>query len=161
MLFRSVSTLAPHLVKPVAFLYPLQEKVKERTYVGAGLALYDALRGFKRALPGHKHLSHKTITEIAPSLRTDVITGAIRYFDAQVDDARHTMMIARTAKRHGAAIVTRASVDSLIKKNKRVTGAVVVDSLSKKKINVKASTDRKSTRLNSSHVKRSRMPSSA
>ena len=135
-----VSALAPHLVKPVAFLYPLQEKVKERTYVGAGLALYDALRGFKRALPGHKHLSHKTIAEIAPSLRTDVITGAIRYFDAQVDDARHTMMIARTAKRHGAAIVTRASVDSLIKKNKRVTGAVVVDSLSKKKINVKAST---------------------
>ena len=55
-----VSSLAPHLVKPVAFLYPLQEKVKERTYVGAGLALYDALRGFKRALPGHKHLSHKT-----------------------------------------------------------------------------------------------------
>jgi glycerol-3-phosphate dehydrogenase len=135
-----VSALAPHLVKPVAFLYPLQEKVKERTYVGAGLALYDALRGFKRALPGHKHLSQKTIAEIAPSLRTDVITGAIRYFDAQVDDARHTMMIARTAKRHGAAIVTRASVDSLIKKNKRVTGAVVIDSYSKKKINVKAST---------------------
>ena len=135
-----VSALAPHLVKPVAFLYPLQEKVKERTYVGAGLALYDALRGFKRALPGHKHLSQKTISEIAPSLRTDVITGAIRYFDAQVDDARHTMMIARTAKRHGAAIVTQASVDSLIRKNKRVTGAVVIDSLSKKKISVKAST---------------------
>jgi len=134
-----VSTLAPHLVKPVAFLYPLQEKVKERTYVGAGLALYDALRGFKRALPGHKHLSQKTISEIAPSLRTDVITGAIRYFDAQVDDARHTMMIARTAKRHGAAIITHAQVDSLIKKGKRVTGAVVSDLNSKKKINVKAS----------------------
>ena len=135
-----VSSLAPHLVKPVAFLYPLHEKVKERTYVGAGLALYDALRGFKRALPGHKHLSQKTISEIAPSLRTDVVTGAIRYFDAQVDDARHTMMIARTAKRHGAAIITHAKVDSLIKKGKRVTGAVVADLNSKKKINVKAST---------------------
>ncbi len=135
-----VSSLAPHLVKPVAFLYPLHEKVKERTYVGAGLALYDALRGFKRALPGHKHLSQKTISEIAPSLRTDVVTGAIRYFDAQVDDARHTMMIARTAKRHGAAIITHAKVDSLIKKGKRVTGAVVADLDSKKKINVKAST---------------------
>jgi glycerol-3-phosphate dehydrogenase len=135
-----VSTLAPHLVKPVAFLYPLQEKVKERTYVGAGLALYDALRGFKRALPGHKHLSQKTISEIAPSLRADVITGAIRYFDAQVDDARHTMMIARTAKRHGAAVITHAQVESLIKKGKRVTGAVVSDLNSKKKINVKAST---------------------
>ena len=134
-----VSLLAPHLVKPVAFLYPLQEKVKERTYVGAGLALYDALRGFKRALPGHKHLSHKTIAEIAPSLRTDVITGAIRYFDAQVDDARHTMMIARTAKRHGAAIVTRAVVESLTKKGKRVTGAVITDLNSKKKVTVKAS----------------------
>ena len=134
-----VSTLAPHLVKPVAFLYPLQEKVKERTYVGAGLALYDALRGFKRALPGHKHLSQKTIAEIAPSLRTDVVTGAIRYFDAQVDDARHTMMIARTAKRHGAAIITRAKVESLTKKGKRVTGAVVKDLNSKKKITVKAS----------------------
>ena len=40
-----VSTLSPHLVKPVSFLYPLQEKLKERTYVGAGMALYDALRG--------------------------------------------------------------------------------------------------------------------
>ena len=135
-----VSTLAPHLVKPVAFLYPLQEKVKERTYVGAGLALYDALRGFKRALPGHKHLSQKTISEIAPSLRTDVITGAIRYFDAQVDDARHTMMIARTAKRHGAAIITRAKVESLTKKGKRITGAVIKDLNSKKRITVKTST---------------------
>lgn len=134
-----VSSLAPHLVKPVAFLYPLQEKVKERTYVGAGLALYDALRGFKRALPGHKHLSQKTIAEIAPSLRTDVITGAIRYFDAQVDDARHTMMIARTAKRHGAAIITRAKVESLTKKKNRVTGAVVADLNSKKKYSVRAS----------------------
>ena len=134
-----VSSLAPHLVKPVAFLYPLQEKVKERTYVGAGLALYDALRGFKRALPGHKHLSQKTIAEIAPSLRTDVITGAIRYFDAQVDDSRHTMMIARTAKRHGAAIVSRAQVESLTKKGKRVTGAVISDLNSKKKFTVKAS----------------------
>lgn len=134
-----VSSLAPHLVKPVAFLYPLQEKVKERTYVGAGLALYDALRGFKRALPGHKHLSQKTISEIAPSLRTDVITGAIRYFDAQVDDARHTMMIARTAKRHGAAIITRAKVESLTKKKNRVIGAVVADLNSKKKYTVRAS----------------------
>ena len=135
-----VSSLAPHLVKPVAFLYPLHEKVKERTYVGAGLALYDALRGFKRALPGHKHLSQKTISEIAPSLRTDVVTGAIRYFDAQVDDARHTMMIARTAKRHGAAIVTRAKVESLTKKGKRVTGAVITDLNTNKKITVKSST---------------------
>lgn len=122
-----VSTLSPHLVKPVAFLYPLQEKFKERTYVGAGLALYDALRGFQRALPWHKHLSQRKIAQIAPSLRPDLITGAIKYFDAQVDDARHTMSIARTAARHGAVIATRVLCEEIIREGKRVTGIKVRD----------------------------------
>ena len=120
-----VKTLAPHLVKPVSFLYPLHEKVKDRTYIGAGLALYDALRGFKRALPNHKHMSQKTISEVAPSLRLDIVTGGIKYFDAQVDDARHTMMIARTAARYGAQIATRTSALSLLREGKRVIGAKV------------------------------------
>ena len=120
-----VKTLAPHLVKPVSFIYPLHEKVKDRTYIGAGLALYDALRGFKRALPNHKHMSQKTISEIAPSLRLDIVTGGIKYFDAQVDDARHTMMIARTAARHGAHIATRVSARELLRDGKRIIGAKV------------------------------------
>ena len=133
-----VSSLAPHLVKPLAFFYPLHEKFRERTYVGAGLALYDALRGFKRALPGHKHISQKKIAEIAPSLRPDIVTGAIKYFDAQVDDARHTMMIARTAARHGAVIATGVKVESLIKDGKRVTGVKARDTETGKLINIKA-----------------------
>ena len=133
-----VSSLAPHLVKPLAFLYPLHEKVRERTYVGAGLALYDALRGFQRALPGHKHISQKKIAEIAPSLRPDIVTGAIKYFDAQVDDARHTMMIARTAARHGAVIATGVRVESLVKDGKRVLGVKARDIESGKLITIKA-----------------------
>jgi glycerol-3-phosphate dehydrogenase len=133
-----VSTLCPHLVKPVGFLFPLTEKFKERTYVGAGLALYDALRGFQRAMPWHKHLSQKQINEIAPSLRHDLVTGAIKYFDAQVDDARHTMSVARTAARHGAIIATQVSADSLIREGKRVVGVNAVDLASGKKIAIKA-----------------------
>ena len=133
-----VSTLCPHLVKPVGFLFPLTEKFKERTYVGAGLALYDALRGFQRAMPWHKHLSQKQINEIAPSLRHDLVTGAIKYFDAQVDDARHTMSVARTAARHGAIIATQVSAESLIKEGKRVVGVNAVDLASGKKIAIKA-----------------------
>ena len=133
-----VSTQCPHLVKPVSFLYPLTEKVKERTYVGAGLALYDALRGMKRALPSHKHLTGKTIAAISPSLRQDIITGAIRYFDAQVDDARHTMMIARTAARHGAVMATGVRAEDLIRNGKRITGVVAVDTATKKKITISA-----------------------
>ena len=133
-----VTTLSPHLVKPVSFLYPLQEKLKERTYVGAGMALYDALRGFKRALPWHKHLSQKRIKEIAPSLRLDIVTGGYQYFDAQVDDARHTMMIARTAAKYGAVIATRTTCVDLLREGRRATGAIVKDLMSGKTINVRA-----------------------
>ena len=133
-----VTTQAPHLVKPVPFIYPLHEKVKERTYVGAGLALYDALRGFQRALPYHKHMSQKRINEVAPSLRVDIVTGGIQYFDAQVDDARHTMTIARTAAEYGAVIATRVSCESLIRKGKKVVGAKVLDRVSGETIDVSA-----------------------
>ncbi len=133
-----VSTLCPHLVKPVGFLFPLTDKYKERTYVGAGLALYDALRGFQRAMPWHKHIGQKQINEIAPSLRPDLILGAIKYFDAQVDDARHTLSIARTAARHGAVIATRVSAESLIREGKRVVGAKAIDLVSGKTITIRA-----------------------
>ena len=133
-----VTTLAPHLVKPVAFLYPLHEKYRERTYVGAGLALYDILRGFQRALPWHKHLSEKKLAAIAPSLRGDLINGAIKYFDAQVDDARHTLAIARTAARHGAVMAARVECEELVRDGKRVVGAKVRDLLSGKRITVSA-----------------------
>ena len=133
-----VSTLCPHLVKPVGFLFPLTEKFKERTYVGAGLALYDALRGFQRGMPWHKHLSQKQINEIAPSLRPDIIMGAIKYFDAQVDDARHTLSVARTAARHGAIIATGVSAESLIRNGKRVVGVNARDLISGERIAIKA-----------------------
>jgi glycerol-3-phosphate dehydrogenase len=133
-----VSSLSPHLVKPVGFLYPLHEKAKDRAYVGAGLAIYDVLRGFQRALPWHKHMSQKKIAEIAPSLRQDIVTGAVKYYDAQVDDARHTMTIIRTARRHGATIATRVEVDQLIKDGKKVVGATVIDTETGKKIKVSA-----------------------
>jgi glycerol-3-phosphate dehydrogenase len=131
-----VSSLSPHLVKPVGFLYPLHEKLKDRTYVGAGLALYDVLRGFQRALPWHKHMSQRKIKEIAPSLRQDLITGAIKYYDAQVDDARHTMSVIRTARRHGAVIATHVEVDELVRNGKRVTGVLATDTVTGKKIKI-------------------------
>src|SRR6266516_436538 len=54
--------LAPHLVRPVPFLYPLQHHVWERPYVGAGVLLYDAMSavaGDSRGVPHHRHLSRR------------------------------------------------------------------------------------------------------
>ncbi len=50
-----------------------------------------------------------------------MLTGAIQYWDAQVDDARHTLMVARSAASLGANILTGARVVGL---NRSPTGAV-------------------------------------
>jgi glycerol-3-phosphate dehydrogenase len=47
--------LAPHLVRPVPFLFPLRNRVWERLYVGTGVTLYDTMGG-ARALPRHRPL---------------------------------------------------------------------------------------------------------
>nr|WP_229739996.1 glycerol-3-phosphate dehydrogenase/oxidase [Nocardia rhizosphaerihabitans] len=121
-----LNTLAPHLVHPVPFLFPLQHRVWERAYIGAGIALYDTLGG-ARTVPMHKHLTRTGALELAPALRSDAMTGAIRYYDAQVDDARHTMMIARTAADRGATVLTRTKVTGLVRDGEQVVGAHVVD----------------------------------
>jgi glycerol-3-phosphate dehydrogenase len=122
-----VSKLAPHLVRPVSFLYPLYRKVVERPYVGAGLVLYDAMEGTRRPVPFHKHLTAKGALKIAPALSPVRLAGAMRYYDAQVDDARYTLTVARTAAAHGALIATRVSAVSLVRSGGAVTGAVVRD----------------------------------
>src|SRR5690348_6605269 len=96
-----VTRLAPHLVKPVPFLYPLYRKVVERPYVGAGLVIYDAMEGTKRPVPYHRHLTARGALRRAPALRSARLAGAMVYYDAQVDDARHTLTVARTAAAHG------------------------------------------------------------
>src|SRR5690349_6012690 len=50
-----ITRIAPHLVKPVPFLYPLSHHVWERPYVASGLLLYDTMGG-SSSLPGQKHL---------------------------------------------------------------------------------------------------------
>jgi glycerol-3-phosphate dehydrogenase len=131
-----ITDQAPHLVKPLAFVYPLHKKYFDRVYVGAGLMLYDLLRGKLRAVPWHKHISFGEMRNEARSLNPEKVTGGLVYYDAQVDDARHTLMVARTAKDHGAHIVTGATVTQITRTPERVTGAVVtVDGHS---INVKS-----------------------
>ena len=124
-----LTRLAPHLVRPVAFLYPLHRTV-ERPYVGAGLALYDALAmvgKYEMGVPRHRHLFRKQVARIAPDLRTDRLSGAIRYYDCQVDDARPVVTIARTAAHHGALVATRTRVTGFLRDGPRVVGVRATD----------------------------------
>jgi len=122
--------LAPHLVKPVPFLYPLQYKGWERWYAGSGVALYDAMSmssGHGRGLPLHRHLSRKRALRIAPCLKKDALVGALQYYDAQMDDARYVTTLVRTAAAYGAEVVNRARVVGFLREGERVVGARVRD----------------------------------
>jgi glycerol-3-phosphate dehydrogenase len=122
--------LAPHLVRPVEFVYPLTHHGWERLYVGAGLTLYDALASVSSTasgVPRHKHLTKTQALRMVPSLRKDALVGAVKYYDAQVDDARHTMFLVRTAVAYGALAANRSRVMGFIRQGERVTGVRVRD----------------------------------
>ena len=121
-----LTRLAPHLVRPVPFLYPLQGRVWERPYVGAGLLLYDALAG-RSSVPRHRHLTRTQARALCPALRADALVGALQYYDAQADDARHTMTVARTAAHYGAVVRSSTKVVGLRRDGGRVVGAELLD----------------------------------
>ncbi len=131
---RLVQTIAPHLVSPLPFLLPLTAPVWQRAYYGAGVALYDGLGAALtpgRPIPRHRHLSRKKTLAAFPGLRGDVVRGAIRYWDAQVDDARHTLAVVRTAAGYGASVLSSARVTGLLRDgdaaDSPVIGARVAD----------------------------------
>jgi glycerol-3-phosphate dehydrogenase len=133
-----LTRIAPHLVKPVSFLFPLQHRFWERPYVGAGLVLYDTMGG-ARSVPRHRHFTRGGALRKVPALRPDALTGALMYYDAQADDARHTLTVARTAATYGATILSSAEVVSLAHAGERIVGATVRDVETDEQVNVEAS----------------------
>lgn len=121
-----LNRLAPHLVKPVSFLYPLTHRLWERPYTAAGLLLYDSMGG-AQSLPAQKHLSKAGALRMVPALKRTALIGGVRYYDAQVDDARHTMMLARTAAQYGAVVRTSTQVVDFLHEADRVSGVRVRD----------------------------------
>lgn len=122
--------IAPHLVKPVRFLYPLTKPVFERLYIGAGMLLYDLFSysgGRSPGVPHHRHLTKRQMLRAMPSLDPDAFVGGLTYYDAQVDDARYVATLARTASFYGAHIASRLRVEGFVKVGERVVGVSAHD----------------------------------
>lgn len=119
--------LAPHLVHPVPFLFPVLRQW-ERPYTGAGIALYDTLSrlgAYGGTMPRPRALSKQAVLGMAPGMRADAFHSAVRFHDAQIDDARHTVAVARTAAGHGGGVVPNAAVVGLLSDGHRITGVRV------------------------------------
>ena len=130
--------LCPHLARPVAFIYPLEKPVWDRAYVGAGVGVYDVL-GAGRGVPSHlKHLSKRETLRSFRSGKPGGIKGGIKFYEGQLDDARHTMMIARTAADYGAVVASSVRVTSFLRDGETVVGAVVRDLESGQEIRIRA-----------------------
>ncbi|MBO1902196.1 glycerol-3-phosphate dehydrogenase/oxidase [Leucobacter weissii] len=122
--------IAPHLVRPVRFLYPVTAPGIERLYVGAGMLLYDLFArtgGIAPGVPWHRHVGRRRLAREAPGLRRGVFRGGLSYSDAQVDDARYVAMLVRTAASYGAHAANRVRVEGFLKVGERVVGVTARD----------------------------------
>ncbi|HEX5587067.1 MAG TPA: glycerol-3-phosphate dehydrogenase/oxidase [Acidimicrobiia bacterium] len=120
---------APHLVSILPFLLPAlahEGRLTRRLapIVSGALWMYD-LTGGIRIGTRHQRVSVETAVAHIPTLDASRLRGSYVYFDAQADDARLTLTIARTAAAHGAAVVNRARVVSFEKHGRRVVGVRV------------------------------------
>lgn len=121
--------LAPHLVRPIPFLFPVSKRW-ERPYVASGVRLYDMLSrvgSYGGTMPRPKSLNKDEAKALAPDLDTGEMAGAMSFHDAQIDDARHTVAVARTAAGLGAHILTRTRVLDLLRDGDAVVGVQVRD----------------------------------
>src|SRR3954469_9891841 len=116
--------IAPHLVKPLAFTWPIYRGARiGKIKLGAGLLAYQLFAGGRSRR--HSMLDAAETIEREPSLKRAGLTGGAVYYDASTDDARLTVANAIAARDNGAEIRTHASVVSLQHEGSRAVGAVV------------------------------------
>ena len=130
--------LCPHLARPTPFLYPLAH-VWERITMGTGLVLYELLGGRRpRGVPRHRHLTKAGTLREAPALKADHLRGGLQFYDAIVDDARHTLAVARTAVRYGATVGTRLEVTGMLRAGPSIAGVEARDLETGERLSVRA-----------------------
>ena len=135
LVFESVSErallrrLAPHLVKPMPFLFPgFKEDRVPLWMMGAGVSLYDLL-SLGRAYRFHRKYGKQATTRLEPGLRSDGLKGSLLYYDCATDDARLTLATAMSAHDNGAHVFTRLQVDDLRTTRGKVEGVECTDLL--------------------------------
>ena len=128
---RLLLQLAPHLVRPLAFTWPVYRGARVPLWkMRAGLALYDALSLFRNER--HRALDRAGVLAAEPALAPDGMVGGARYWDAATDDTRLTLASALAARDAGASVANHLTIIAgthATDATKRLTGVVVKDGL--------------------------------
>ena len=135
---RVLLKIAPHLVRPLAFLFPVYRGGRLPAWkLRAGMWLYDVLSVF-RNVHWHRWLRAKKVRRVEPGLRDRGLIGAALYYDAQTDDARLVIATVRSAVRAGALAANYVETTALLKPDGRVRGAIVRDVLTGETASIRA-----------------------
>ncbi|MEO7985736.1 MAG: glycerol-3-phosphate dehydrogenase/oxidase [Gemmatimonadales bacterium] len=135
---RILLRIAPHLVWPLPFIFPLHRGDRIALWrLAAGMWVYDALALF-RNVRLHRMLGKRALLEAEPMLRERGLLGGARFYDAQCDDARLVLATARSAISHGALIASYTAVRALERTAGRVVGAELEDVLTGERTVVRA-----------------------
>ena len=127
---------APHLAQPLAFVLPCY-KFWELPFYCAGLLLYDALSG-NRSLGRTRFWGAQETLRHVPNLHTDNLKGSVKYWDAQFDDARLALALARTAAQQGALLLNYCSAIELTHANGQITGLIAQDNETEQRYPIQA-----------------------
>jgi glycerol-3-phosphate dehydrogenase len=136
---RTLMRIAPHLVRPLAFTWPVYDEARVPLWkLGAGLMVYDALGLFRNLGGNHRRLVADEVLELEPAIRREGLRGGARYFDASTNDVRLTLATVRAAAEAGATVMNHADVRSLRHAGAHITGAHVVDRITDKGVDITA-----------------------
>jgi glycerol-3-phosphate dehydrogenase len=136
---RTLQRIAPHLVWPLPFVFPVHRGDRvSRWRLAAGMLLYDVLALF-RNVRLHRMLGKRGMLEAEPMLRDRGLLGGARYYDAQCDDVRLVIATARSAMHHGALVSNYMAVTGLERTAGRVVGAQLEDRLTGERGVIRAS----------------------
>ena len=126
---------APGLVEPQGFAFPdYGNTARKRRSFLAGLALYDLMAGRREP----HWLDAERFRMLAPNIRHEGLAGGIRYLDAKTDDARLVLRVLDEAAGHGAEARNYMAVESLLRADGRVSGALLRDGRSGAAVEVAA-----------------------
>ena len=116
--------IAPHIVKPLAFTWPIYRGARVgKVKLGAGLLVYQLMAAGR----SRRHFTLNAAETIArePALEGTGLTGGAVYYDACTDDARLTVVNALSARENGATVASHTRVTELLRENGKAIGAIV------------------------------------
>lgn len=117
--------IAPHLVSPLPFVMP-SYACWETPFYGVGLKMYDALAG-SAGLGTTQFLNARQTQSCLPGVNRVGLKGGVKYWDAQFDDARLALALARTAAAQNALLLNYCPVTGLLHEHGRLAGVHCTD----------------------------------